>query len=184
MTVLTIPEGSDPLILSAESALASFDELPPCPASVLRGWWAGREVHTGHPLDGVLANVSWYGKRFDEQGAVHPLVVSDSAGNPYPLNPSVVPYRLITHPISTPAVVKRLAPGLMTALRPLVRARQHGARLGMAEYRGVVTATMTYLDRPIVDVFRKVDDDTVLGSMDYRGMSRPSFFVLQRDSTR
>lgn len=184
MTVLNLTAATGPLDIPADSALALFDELAPCPASILRGWWAGREVHTGHPLDGVLANVSWYGKRFDDDEAVHPLVVRDSAGNPYPLNPSVVPYRLITNPIATPAVVKRIAPMLMTALRPMVRARQHGARLDMAEYRGVVTATMTYLNRPIVDVFRKVDDDTVLGLMDYRGMSRPSFFVLQRDSTR
>ena len=51
----------------------------------------------------------------------------------------------------------------------------------MLEHRGVVSATMIYDALPICDVFRKVDDDTVLGLMDYRAFDKPFFFVLRRD---
>jgi hypothetical protein len=36
-------------------------------------------------------------------------------------------------------------------------------------------------DQPIVDVFRKVDDATLLGLMDLRGMEAPFFFLLERE---
>ena len=43
----------------------------------------------------------------------------------------------------------------------------------MTEYRGVVSATMIYDSLPIIDIFRKVDDDTVLGAMDLRFTPQP-----------
>lgn len=163
-------------------ALAQFDELPPCRADLLQGRWSGQEIFTGHPLDGSLANVSWYGKQFDSPTEVHPLLVADSGGNPFPLDPALVPMLLISHPISTPSLVKTLAPKAMTLLRPLVQARGHGARVDEIRHRGVHTAAMSYNDRPIVDVFRTIDENTVLGCMEYPGMPRPHFFVLQRDN--
>jgi hypothetical protein len=43
----------------------------------------------------------------------------------------------------------------------------------MTEYRGVVSATMIYDALPINDVFRKVEDGTVLGAMDFRLIRQP-----------
>jgi len=171
------------LAMSAPDALAWFDGLEPCDESTLRGLWKGQEVRTGHKLDGALANVSWFGKRFDSAQDVHPLVVADIFGNPYPLDPYVVPMTMITSPIPTPGVVKALAPALMTALRPAVAARSHGAHLETIDYRGVRTAAMVYNRRPLVDVFRRIDRNTVLGVMDHESMTHPYFFVLHRDST-
>lgn len=57
-----------------------------------------------------------------------------------------------------------------------------GARLRAMEYRGAVTATMIYDDRPMFDHFRKIDDDTVMGAMDSKGRSRPGFFYLTRST--
>ncbi|CAJ1586868.1 DUF4334 domain-containing protein [[Mycobacterium] wendilense] len=54
-------------------------------------------------------------------------------------------------------------------------------RLRMVEYRGVLSATMIYDALPINDHFRLIDDDTVLGVMDMRGLDRPLMFVLRRD---
>ena len=51
----------------------------------------------------------------------------------------------------------------------------------MTEYRGVVSATMIYDSLPINDIFRKVDDDTVLGVMDLRFTPQPFFFILLRE---
>ena len=49
-------------------------------------------------------------------------------------------------------------------------------------YRGVDTATMIYDQLPINDVFRKLDDHSVIGAMDLRGSKKPYFFVLTRDN--
>ncbi|MGA8046787.1 MAG: DUF4334 domain-containing protein, partial [Dermatophilaceae bacterium] len=71
-----------------------------------------------------------------------------------------------------------------TALRPLLRTRRTrrpAARLRMVEYRGVVTGTMIYDALPIKDHFRAVDDDTLLGAMDLRGLEDPFLFVLRRE---
>jgi len=40
---------------------------------------------------------------------------------------------------------------------------------------------MIYDHLPIMDLFRKVDDNTLLGVMDLKGMQQPFFFVLYRD---
>lgn len=176
-----LPAGTGPIAMTEAEALALFDSLASCPVATLRGRWAGREVLTGGPLDGALANVSWYGKQFDGIHAVHPLMVRDRAGHPFALKPSAVPMRLISHPIPAPRWIPRLAPRLVTALKPILRARTYGADLTTTTFRGVTTAAMAYRDKPVVDVFRLVDENTVLGLMDYPGMSKPCFFVLHRD---
>jgi hypothetical protein len=51
----------------------------------------------------------------------------------------------------------------------------------MVEYRGVVSGTMVYDALPINDHFRAVDDDTLLGAMDLRGLADPFLFVLRRE---
>ncbi len=68
----------------------------------------------------------------------------------------------------------------MGALKPAIRTKKHRARLRAVEHRGVVTAAMVYDHLPIIDVFRRVDADTLLGVMDLRG-AEPYFFILQRD---
>jgi hypothetical protein len=40
---------------------------------------------------------------------------------------------------------------------------------------------MCYDALPINDVFRKVDDDTLVGAMDMRGLDAPFMFVLRRE---
>ena len=48
-------------------------------------------------------------------------------------------------------------------------------------HRGVVTAAMVYDSLPIIDVFRRVSADVLLGAMDMRGLPSPFLFVLRRD---
>jgi hypothetical protein len=74
-----------------------------------------------------------------------------------------------------------LAGRLFRAFGVLLRTEQPKARLRMTEYRGVVSATMIYDSLPINDIFRKVNDDTVLGVMDLRFIPQPFFFVLRRE---
>ncbi len=41
---------------------------------------------------------------------------------------------------------------------------------------------MIYDEKPIHDVFRKIDENTVLGWMDLKQQAQPYFFILQRDN--
>lgn len=54
------------------------------------------------------------------------------------------------------------------------------AQLREVVYRGVCTATMIYDTQPILDHFRKIDDNTVLGAMDRKGDAVPLYFYLHR----
>jgi len=52
----------------------------------------------------------------------------------------------------------------------------------MMEHRQKISATLIYDNLPIHDIFRKVDDNTVLGEMDFKGMKQPFFFLLNRST--
>ena len=65
----------------------------------------------------------------------------------------------------------------------MLQTRAPKARLRTTRYRETDTATMLYDQLPVNDVFRELADDTVLGAMDLRGLSRPYFFVLRRDES-
>ncbi len=67
------------------------------------------------------------------------------------------------------AVVRRLG----RAVRPLLATSRPAARMRVVTPRGVATAAPLYDARPIVDVFRRVVDDVVLGLMDVLARERP-----------
>ncbi|KAJ5110438.1 hypothetical protein N7532_000973 [Penicillium argentinense] len=54
------------------------------------------------------------------------------------------------------------------------------ARLRPMEYRGVVTTAMIYDDQPIIDYFRYVRDDLLLGAMDAKKADGTFFFYLHK----
>jgi hypothetical protein len=54
------------------------------------------------------------------------------------------------------------------------------ASLRMVEFRGTSTATMIYDKHPILDHFREIADDLVMGIMDRKGDATPLFFYLRR----
>jgi hypothetical protein len=41
-----------------------FQALQPVRAQDMIGLWQGVGIPSGHPLDGVLENLGWFGKRF------------------------------------------------------------------------------------------------------------------------
>lgn len=58
-----------------------------------------------------------------------------------------------------------------------------GASLWMVEYRGKLSATMIYDGKPVLDHFRRVDERTLMGVMNGKGVlhdGRPYFFYLER----
>ena len=163
-----------------EQALALFESLAPADVDFMFGAWKGEGFHTDHPLDGVLEAYHWHGKRFEDAETVHPLVFRTLWGSTLNVNPGLM--------VISPRLVERVgvpkAPALgrlFQCLIPLMRTGRPRARLRMTEYRGTSCATMIYDQLPILDVFRRIDDDTALGLMDLRGLSRPLFFVLRRE---
>ena len=162
---------------STETALERFDSLPPLEAQELRGLWAGAGLPTGHPMDGLLEIYGWYGKSFDSEDEVHPLLVVSPSGSLYPLQPALVPMRLV---LLLQSLLRRPAVSAVARrLGPLGQASGPTARLRMVKHRGVVSAAMIYDSLPIIDHFRRLEHGGVLGLMDLRHSSQPFFFTLQ-----
>lgn len=161
-----------------EQAWALFDRLPAARTDeVTLGRWHGEELDTGHPFAGVLVASGWYGKQFDGPDSVHPLLFADSTGAIFPVDPRRVPLTLTDKvPLAGVRAINKALPVLGLALRT----RKYTARLRDIEYRGVVSVAMVYDHLPIIDHFRRVDEHTLLGIMDLRGMDAPYFFVLRR----
>ena len=55
------------------------------------------------------------------------------------------------------------------------------ARLREVFYKNKVSSTIIYNNQPIMDYFRKIDDDTIVGWGEVKGKSPDFFFWLKRD---
>ncbi|MBB2921596.1 DUF4334 domain-containing protein [Cellulomonas cellasea] len=163
---------------TTEHVLAVFDALPPVEVGEAVGAWLGAGVPTGHPFDGLLERLGWHGKRFAGTEDGHPLVFRGARGTLWSVDPGRLPVALLTR---RPGVARLpLVDRAFRGLLPLLATRAPRSRLRTVEHRGVRTAAMVYDAVPIIDVFRRVDDRTLLGVMDLRGMPRPFFFLLRR----
>ncbi|UNM96224.1 DUF4334 domain-containing protein [Ignatzschineria rhizosphaerae] len=157
---------------TTEEALAAFDQLAAVPLDFLLGRWRGFEIDTNHPTGGNLENSGWYGKVFKDFENVYPLVYYTEdkkglfAGDPL----------LIVGKTSAQSSHEEIQKILTKA-----RSKTSHARIRMLEHRGVSSATMIYDNFPINDIFRKIDDNRILGVMDFKGSDEPYFFVLERD---
>jgi hypothetical protein len=168
-----------PETATLEQALAFYDSLAPVQLADLRGRWRGSEIATGHPMNGLLVRLGWYGKSFASDEDVQALLFRSADGTVTAVDPALVPLGFFArHPslMHVPLVAT-----VFPLYRALATAHAPTARLRMMEHRGVVTATMIYDAKPIMDSFRRVDEDTLLGLMDYRELPEPFFFVLRRD---
>jgi len=163
---------------SPAAAMALFDKLPAVRADDILGRWKGRELETGHPMDGRLVASRWYGKQFDSTENVHPLLFTTPSGELFAGDPSRMPLQLAEK--ISPSIVG-VAGKFIGLAKPVIKTTKYTARLRNVEYRGVITAAMIYDALPIIDVFRQVDANTLLGVMDLRG-SVPYFFILVRDA--
>lgn len=164
-------------------ALAVFDAAPGVDPEFMIGTWHGAELPTAHPMDGLLAASGWWGKQFVDAETVHPLLFPKDGGTAlWALNP-VLAFGGLGIATKVPLVRNLSLVQPISALRPALRTKAPKARLRTTRYRGIDSATMIYDNLPINDVFRKISEDTVIGAMDYRGGTRPYFFVLQRDNS-
>jgi hypothetical protein len=167
--------------ISRTDALAHFDVLPSVEPEAMIGRWRGAGLPTGHPLDGVLESLGWYGKAFESADSVHPLLFQTRSGEVIPLDPRYMPVNIaLRWPALASSAPVRAA---FTAGRPLLRTHHSAAILRAVNFRGKRSAAMIYARKPIIDHFRSIDDDRVLGLMEIRGMERPFFFLLTREQT-
>jgi len=165
---------------TTEEALEIFDSLEPVDVDFMIGNWTGEGFHTNHLMDGLLEAYHWYGKRFINPEDVHPLVFSTLRGGVASVNPVFMgPLLGLMHRRLLPksAAVCRLFQVAM----PLFTTSKSRARLRNTDYRGKSSATMIYDQLPINDVFRKIDENSVFGIMDLKGMKKPFFFILRRE---
>ena len=170
-------------IRTTEDALALWDDLPPVTTDEMIGDWQGAAVPTGHPLDGLLEASRWHGKRFLGPDEVYPLVHRDARGNKYYADPARVPLGAAMRlPVPKgPGATSSGATRLFSMTKSWHRTSRPLARLRTIEHRGAATAAMLYDQRPIIDVFRRLDAKTVLGLMDMKGMERPFVFTLTKE---
>ncbi|MGB7083982.1 MAG: DUF4334 domain-containing protein, partial [Phormidesmis sp.] len=151
-------------------ALTLFDQLASVDLDAMMGRWQGFGLHTDHPLDGWLEVANWYGKEFITPEHVHPLLFSDSAGQIF----KAVPLPgMIAIALRLPILKNEAIKPLFNTVSPLLKTEKSQARLRLMEHRGKVSATMSYDHLPINDVFRKIDENTVLGLMDCKALQQP-----------
>ena len=160
-----------------QDALEVFDALPAVELDFMWGQWKGSGVNTDHPMDGLLENYRWYGKEFIDEDHVHPLLFQTGGGRLFKVNPALMPMGLA---LTQQWLKKPFMRFLFQTFRFLISTKKTTARLRITRLRGKDSATMCYDALAIHDVFRKVDNDTVLGYMDFKGMDLPFFFALRR----
>ena len=159
------------------AALELFDRLPAVEPAQMLGCWRGESFASGHPLDGILETYHWHGKAFHSEDSVDPLLFRTRGGEVLPLRAVMPDPAWLKH---WPWLRGRAAgDGFQRWLLPLLRTRAPQARLRRLHHRGISTAAMIYDNLPIVDVFRRLDDQTMLGLMDARGIPQPFFFLLR-----
>ena len=166
-----------PKSCTTEEALALFDSLDAVSLDFMLGRWRGSEIETGHPMDGLLGLANWYGKEFVSADCVHPLLFSDGSGEVFKVAPNA---QMMKWALSFSIPKNDLVKTASTALTSMLKTEESQARLRMMEHRGKLSATMIYDHLPINDVFRRVDEHTVLGLMDYKESQQPFFFSLTR----
>ena len=163
---------------TTEEAIALFDQLAPVTLDFMLGQWQGSGLHTHHPMDGLLEATNWYGKEFVSPDCVHPLLFKNLKGEIFKVSPHPTLMKLA---LQLPLPKDPKATPFYTLFGTLLKTDHSQARLRMMEHRGKVSATMIYDYLPIHDVFRKIDNNTLLGLMDYKASQQPFFFVLQRE---
>ena len=161
-----------------QNALDEFQSLLPVEPREMIGLWSGRGIPSGHPFDGVLENLGWFGKRFTPDMRADALLFRFDERRLIPIDPARIPLRLALrfHKIGR----MRAAKNLFSYLQRGFRAKGPVASLKTMSFQGVASAAMVYDDQPIVDHFRKIDERRIMGAMTIQADDQIYFFELER----
>jgi hypothetical protein len=132
----------------------------------------------GHPFDGVLENLGWFGKRFTPNMRADALLFLSGDRRLIAIDPKWIPLGLALrfHQLGR----TRVARNLWSYLQRRLRARGPVASLKSMVFAGAESAAMIYDEQPIVDHFRRIDEERVMGAMTIKGDQRIFFFELER----
>jgi hypothetical protein len=155
-----------------------FQTLQPVRAQEMIGLWQGAGIPSGHPLDGVLENLGWFGKRFHADMRADALLFQTTPGRLFPIDPAFIPLRLALRFSAFGRTF--IARNWFSYLRKTLRARGTTASLHGGDSSDSQTAAMVYDKQPIVDYFRWTGEDEVAGMMVVEGDRRRYFFWLKR----
>ncbi|MBB3447055.1 MULTISPECIES: GXWXG domain-containing protein [unclassified Rhizobium] len=155
-----------------------FGTLPPVLPAEMVGIWRGEGVASGHPLDGALENLQWFGKRFHPDLRADALLFQWRPGRLVPIEPSLFPIKLALRVAGFGRTF--IARNWFSYLQKAFRARATTAKLTLRMVDGSETAAMVYDKQPIVDHFRRIGDDELAGMMVVEGDERRYFFRLTR----
>jgi hypothetical protein len=158
--------------------IAWFRSLQSVLPAEMVGVWRGEGIPSGHPLDGVLENLRWFGKRFQADLRADALLFQWRPGRPVPIEPAYFPIWLAIRfaPLGRTSVARNW----FSYLQKPLRARGTTAMLTLRMMDGSETAAMVYDKQPIVDHFRRVANGEVVGMMVVAGEEQRYFFRLRR----
>ncbi|MGO6946815.1 GXWXG domain-containing protein [Rhizobium leguminosarum] len=175
---MNIPEGETMRGDQQEEMAAWFRSLEPIQPKDMVGLWSGVGIPSGHPLDGVLENLNWFGKRFHSDMRADALLFTWRPGRLVPIEPNFFPIGLAIKiaPFGRTFVARHC----FSYLQKLLRARGTTASLRLQALDGVETAAMVYDKQPIVDYFRRIDHEGIAGMMCVHDDPRRFFFKLRK----
>ncbi|WP_312407885.1 GXWXG domain-containing protein [Rhizobium sp.] len=171
---MTTPKTSD----TQERTLAWFRVLEPVNPAEMIGLWKGSGYPSDHPLDGVLENLGWFGKRFHSDLRADALLFERAPGKLIAIEPAYFPIGWI---LSFAGIGRKaFAPRLFSHITPRLGARGTTAVLQSRMDDKLITAAMVYDRQPIVDIFRRSKDGQIMGKMIVNGDPRHYFFKLAK----
>jgi hypothetical protein len=155
-----------------------FRELSPVEPHELADLWRGRSIPSGHPFDGVLENLGWFGKRFTSDLRADALLFRSGERRLVAIDARWIPVRLALrfHALGR----TRTARNLFSYLQRRLRANGPVASVRTLPFEGLASAAMVYDEQPIVDYFRRIDGKRVMGAMVIDSDDRLFFFELER----
>ncbi len=159
-------------------ALTWFLSLEPVLPIEMTGLWKGKGIPSGHPLDGVLENLNWFGKRFHADQRADALLFQWRERRLVALEPGFMPIRWLIH--LAPVGHSSLARKLFSYSHKALQARGPTASLTLRTSQYDETAAMVYDKQPISDYFRRISENELAGMMVVRGDERRYFFSLKR----
>ena len=172
-----MPQSSAPELLQSQ-ALTWYRSLEPIKPAEMIGLWTGAGIASGHPLDGVLENLQWFGKHFHPDMRADALLFQFRHDRLVPINPSFIPIRAAIRFASFGKTT--VARNWFSYLQQAVRAKGTTASLSLLRFDGAETAAMIYDRQPIIDYFRRISEDEVAGMMVVQADDRRYFFKLRR----
>jgi hypothetical protein len=106
-------------VSAQQTALKDFQFLSPLEPREIVGLWRGRGIPTGHPLDGVLENLGWFGKRFNADMRADALLFWSGKRRLIALDPGIAPLRLALrfHKVGGMRIARNLFSRLQRGLR-------------------------------------------------------------------